>query len=68
MTAQVKVSLNILPFGSINLQFLGTENPAVQIETEKPRYVEPLTTNIEKVDIPFFEEGETYSVPKTTAG
>ena len=68
MAPQVKVSLNILPFGSINFQISGAENPIVESETEKPRYVEPLITNVEKVDIHFFEDGETYSVPKTTAG
>ena len=68
MTPQVKVSLNILPFGSISLQFSGEERLEQGSETEKPRYVEPLVTNLEKVDIPLFENGETYSVPKTTAG
>ena len=68
MTPQVRVSLNILPFGSISLQFPGAESPVVKSETEKPRYVEPLITNIERVDIHFFDDGETYSVPKTTAG
>ena len=36
-------------------------------ESEMPRYIEPLTTHIEKVEIRY-KEGETYSVPKTTAG
>jgi len=36
-------------------------------EIEMPRYIEPLTTHIEKVEIRY-EEGETYSVPKTTVG
>lgn len=68
MDSQVKVSLNILPFGNISLQISGAENPVAENETEKPRYVEPMITNIEKVDIKFFKEGATYSVPKTTAG
>ena len=68
MAPQVKVSLNILPFGSIKLQISGVESPIVENETEKPSYVVPVITNVEKVKIHFFEDGETYSVPKTTAG
>lgn len=68
MNPQVKVSLNILPFGCIRLQISGAENPVLKSKKEKPRYVEPLITNVEKVDIHFFEDGETYSAPKTTAG
>ena len=68
MTPQVKVSQNILPFGSIKLQITGARNPSVEKKPKQPRYVEPLITNVGKVDIHFFEDGETYSVPKTTAG
>ena len=68
MTPQIKVSLNILPFGSIKLQLSGAESPIVENETEKPRYTAPLITNIEKVKIHFCEDGETYSSPKTTGG
>ena len=65
--AKVKVSLKILPFGSISYEITGLEHNMEEKEPEMPRYIEPLTTNIEKVDIQY-EEGETYSVPKTTAG
>ena len=68
MTPQIKVSLNILPFGSTNLQISGVESPEVESETEKPRYVQPLITNVERVNIYFLEDGETYSSPKTTGG
>jgi hypothetical protein len=64
---KVKVSLKILPFGSISYEITGLEHNMEEKEPEMPRYIEPLTTNIEKVYIQY-EEGETYSVPKTTAG
>lgn len=68
MESKVKVSLRILPFGSISYEIPGLERPMREKESEEmPRYIESLTTNIEKVDI-HYEEGETYSVPKTTAG
>ena len=67
MEPKVKVSLKILPFGSISYEITGLEHHMEEKEPEIPRYIEPLTTNIEKVDIQY-EEGETYSVPKTTAG
>ena len=68
MTSQINVSLNILPFGSLNLQISEAESPEVESETEKPRYVQPLITNVERVNIYFLEHGETYSAPKTTGG
>ena len=65
---KVKVSLRILPFGSIRYEIPSLERPMREKESEEmPRYTEPLTTSIEKVEI-LYEEGETYSVPKTTAG
>jgi len=67
MEPKVKVSLKILPFGSISYETAGLERPIQEKESEMPRYVEPLTTNIEKVEIRY-EEGETYLTPKTTAG
>ena len=66
MNPKVKVSLKILPFGSISYRITGLEHPIEEKESEMPRYIEPLTTNIEKVDI-YYEEGETYLLPKTTA-
>lgn len=67
MEPKVKVSLKILPFGSIRYETAGLERPIQEKESEMPRYIEPLTTNIEKVEIRY-EEGETYLTPKTTAG
>ena len=68
MNPSVKISLNIVPFGSINLQISGAERPVVENRTEKPRYVEPAATNIEKVDIHFHDDSKTYLTPITTAG
>jgi hypothetical protein len=67
MEPKVKVSLKILPFGSIRYKIAGQDFSIGEKESEMPRYIEPLTTHIEKVEIRY-EEGETYSVPKTTAG
>lgn len=67
MKPKVKVFLKILPFNIISYEITGLELPIAEKESEMPRYIEPLTTNIEKVEINY-EEGETYSVPKTTVG
>lgn len=64
---EVKVSLKILPFGSMSYETAGLEHPLQEEESETPRYIEPLTTNIERIEIRY-EEGETYSVPKITVG
>ena len=68
MNPQVKASHNILPFGRIRLKITGAERPLVKNKPKFPRYVVPLTTDGGSVDIRFFEERETYSAPKTTAG
>lgn len=67
MESKVKVSLKILPFGSIRYEITGGERNMKEKESEMPRYIEPLTTHVEKVEIRY-EEGETYLVPKTTSG
>ena len=67
MEPKVKVSLKILPFGSIRYEIAGQEFSIEEKESEMPRYIEPLTTHIEKVEISY-KDCETYSVPKTTAG
>jgi len=66
INSSVNVSLKILPFGSISYEIKGSKYPMEKEEIMRPRYIEPLTTNIEKVDI-VYEESGTYSVPKTTA-
>jgi len=66
MRPTVKVALKILPFGSISYETLGLEYHMEEKESDMPRYIEPLTTNIEKVEIRY-EEDRTYSTPKITA-
>jgi hypothetical protein len=61
-----KVSLRVLPFGSIIYITAPTVPPMKEQLPDMPRYTEPLTTNIEKIEIRY-GEGETYSVPRTTA-
>lgn len=67
MEPKVKISLKILPFGSVSYEIIGSERSMEEKESNMPRYIEPVTTNIEKVEIRY-EEGEIYSVPKTTSG
>jgi len=67
MEPKIRVSLKMVPFGTIQYEIKGLEHFIEEKEREMPRYIEPLTTHIEKVEIRY-EEGETYSVPKTTAG
>ncbi len=67
MKPEVRIFLKILPFGSISYEIPSLERPIEEKESEMPRYIEPLTTNIEKVEI-LYEESKIYSVPKTTAG
>ncbi len=67
MEPKIRVSLKMVPFGTIQYEIKGLERFIEEKEREMPRYIEPLTTHIEKVEIRY-EEGETYSVPKTTAG
>ncbi len=67
MEPKIRVSLKMLPFDTIQYEIKGLEHFIEEKEREMPRYIEPLTTHIEKVEIRY-EEGETYSVPKTTAG
>lgn len=66
MNPKVKVSFKILPFGSISYRIKSLEHPIKEKKSEMPMYIEPLTTNIEKVDI-YYEEGTTFLLPKTTA-
>ena len=67
MESKVKISLKVLPFGSIIYETTGLDQPVQEKKPGASRYVEPLTTNIEKIEIRYVD-GETYSVPKTTAG
>lgn len=65
MVEKIKISINILPFGHMKLMYLLTGEKFE--EKEMPIYVEPRSTNIEKVEV-LYEGGEKYIVPKTTGG
>jgi hypothetical protein len=67
MEARVKVALKILPFGSANYEITGSDYAAEAEKVSMPRYAEPATTDIENIEIRY-EEGATFSIPKTTAG
>lgn len=65
MVGNIKISANILPFGCMKMTFvLNSEKPG---EKERPVYIEPRSTSIEKIDI-LYEEAKEYMVPKTTDG
>lgn len=64
---KVQVSINIQPFGNFRNEIPGVKHPYDRQKPEKPDYIEPSTTNIEKIEIHYREEDKTYSVPKTTA-
>jgi len=65
MVENIKISIDILPFGHMKLMFVSTGEKLE--EKEKPIYVEPRSTSIEKVEI-LFEGAEEYIIPKTTDG
>ncbi|MBI1926856.1 hypothetical protein HYR99_21755 [Candidatus Poribacteria bacterium] len=68
MTPKVKVSVNILPFGSVRFETPETELPVVETKPDiVPQYIQPLTTNVERFEV-HYGANETYLVPKTTAG
>lgn len=55
MVEKIKISINILPFGHMKLMYLLTGEKFE--EKEMPIYVEPRSTNIEKVEV-LYEGGE----------
>ena len=67
MDLKIKVLLKLVPFGSIQYETAGHEGPTEENPFEIPRYIEPPTTHVEKVEI-LYQEGENYSVPKKTVG
>ncbi len=66
MEPKVKISVEILSFGIINLRLSGSEGQLKQEPPVELRYVEPATTDIEGMEIHYLD-GETYMVPVTTA-
>jgi len=67
MKPKVKVSLQILPFGSMHYEIIVPKFSVEERGFEIPKYIEPPTTHIEIVKIQY-ENNETYLVPKTTIG
>jgi hypothetical protein len=65
--ATVKISLKIVPFGSATYEVTIRKPSSDEKERDLPRYVQPLTTSVETVEVPF-EGSNTYLIPKTTAG
>jgi len=65
MVENIKISINILPFGHMKLTFVLSSEKLEEKEKEKPVYVEPRFTSIEKVVI-LYEGAEEYIIPKTT--
>jgi hypothetical protein len=65
MKQTYKVSIKILPFGSVSYELQDSGEPSVEKKESKPIYTVPMTTNIDSFEIPY-SNGETYIVPKTT--
>ena len=66
MGENIKVSVNILPFGQMKLTFNLMRGKFE--ENEKPIYVEPQSTGIEKIEILYEESLKEYKIPETTDG
>ena len=66
MSENVRTSVNILPFGQIKLRFSSTQIKSE--EKEMPMYIEPQSTNIEKIEIFYEESLKEYKISKTTDG
>jgi len=66
MAINIKSSVNILPFGQMKLLFSSSEEEFEEKE-KIPVYIEPRSTNIEKVEI-FYEGSKEYKIPETTDG
>jgi hypothetical protein len=63
---QTNVNFRIIPFGHALIEVKGHEEQKEEREKEFPVYLEPKTTNPERIEIIF--GGENYAVPKTTGG
>lgn len=65
MRGDVKVSINILPFGHMKLRFslYGEKSKKKEI----PIYTVPRITSIERVEI-LYKDQKGYKVPETTDG
>jgi len=66
MVESIKISTNILPFGHMELVFRSTEERTSK--KEMPIYVEPRSTNIEKIEIFYERNLKEYKVSENTDG
>ena len=65
MSENIKINVNILPFGQVRFLFNSSEEKLK--EEEMPTYIEPQFTSIEKMEISY-EGSKEYKIPKTTDG
>ena len=61
----VNIGFKILPFGHAQIVIKGQEPRKKKLE-QPVKYIEPMTTNIQTIEIGF--GGEEYKSPKTTSG
>ena len=66
MEQSIKISTHILPFGQMKLNYT-PGGKKIEEKRQPPAYIEPSTTNIEKIEVLFGEKG-AYKVPETTGG
>ncbi len=66
MAENIKISINILPFGQIKMMY-NSPNEKFE-EKEMPVYVEPHSTNVEKIEIVYEKTLKEYKVSETTDG
>ena len=66
MAENIKISVNILPFGQMKLMF-GLSGKETE-NKEHPTYVEPQTTNVERIEIFYEGKEREYKIPETTDG
>lgn len=67
MEPKINISIKFVPSFQFNFEIPKLEDIIENKENEIPWYTRPLTTNIEKIEIRYYDS-ETYLVPKTTAG
>ncbi len=67
MAENIKISINILPFGQIKLMF-GLSKEKETENKEHPIYVEPRSTNVERIEISYEGKEKEYKIPETTDG
>jgi len=63
----IRFSVNILPFGKLSFSMPPSVLPPCREKEDMPVYVEPTTTGMGEIEVSY-EEGDTYIVPRSTAG